>query len=732
MTTILKYLPPLQLTHEQVRKKILEWFSIWPNWQKEIVLSELTTRCQIEQLQSLTTSIEPLLHQIETIPKLTYHKKEKKETTDKTAIFNKFCQDFSKSILKDTLQYFGKEEKTSDTESKNIDKVDFIKKSKTLQWTYKNRKSFESFPSPSKDFLPERSKRGSWKAEKLFVKSLTENTLDFQPKLIAAQSLYKPSKFWSNNSKERLIKADEKKLHKHFKEQVEQIRLWMNTWSQSELLSLLVDLLKVCCKNELILFMRCLMERFREKIDIDWLPDDILLNIFKYLDTDDLRNCSLVCRRWKLLSEQNKGLWKEVREDSFSKLWGNVYQLSGAKVRIIEKPKSRRKTARSDTVSIGGLSKPQSRMSRASSKFRSGGENEDLSWEEREDLKDVQCKPLRTWHKKEKESEDDSALDIHLHLMQSKNLAQNSGSVTQVLKLEEVIGKLPNVDKAYKLQGHMDSVNCVEIDKKRILTGSADRSIRMWDSRQMKPFYKLYGHKGGVRCIVTDGEEIFTGSWDASIMIWHGINLTLLKILTGHTGVVSTMSSNGKLLISGSHDGTVRIWERASDFECIKVLPLHQSHINALFFDKTKLIVTASTDKTLKLTNIHSGQVIKVFEHKLVDSLTSLKVINYLALCGDVKGKVAAFNICNGRLEALIKAHSSQITAIDYLKGTGTRSFFYTASSDGCVKEYSLATLTCTRVLHGHRAGLKDLKIKSGKMVTASDDGTLRVWFINI
>lgn len=93
-----------------------------------------------------------------------------------------------------------------------------------MQWAYRNRKSFESVPSPSKEFLPLNTKRGSWKAEKLFVKSLTKNSNEFQPKLIAAQSLYKPSKFWSNNSRGRLVKADEKKLHKHFKEQIEQVK----------------------------------------------------------------------------------------------------------------------------------------------------------------------------------------------------------------------------------------------------------------------------------------------------------------------------------------------------------------------------------------------------------------------------------------------------------------------------------------------------------------------------
>lgn len=121
----------------------------------------------------------------------------------------------------------------------------------------------------------------------------------------------------------------------------------MNFWSQSELLSLLVDLIKVCCKNELVLFLKCLMDRFKEKIDIDWLPDKILQNIFEYLDKDDLRSCSLVCRRWKLLCEQKSGLWKEIKEETFSRIWNNIYQLSGSRVRFAEKPKSKKKGTRS-------------------------------------------------------------------------------------------------------------------------------------------------------------------------------------------------------------------------------------------------------------------------------------------------------------------------------------------------------------------------------------------------
>ena len=41
----------------------------------------------------------------------------------------------------------------------------------------------------------------------------------------------------------------------------------------------------------------------------------------------------------------------------------------------------------------------------------------------------------------------------------------------------------------------MDSVLCAEADKRRLITGGMDRTIRIWDMRSGRSIHKLYGHK---------------------------------------------------------------------------------------------------------------------------------------------------------------------------------------------------------------------------------------------
>lgn len=41
------------------------------------------------------------------------------------------------------------------------------------------------------------------------------------------------------------------------------------------------------------------------------LPDNILESVFSYLDLRDLRNCSIVCKKWnRYLNDENNEVWR--------------------------------------------------------------------------------------------------------------------------------------------------------------------------------------------------------------------------------------------------------------------------------------------------------------------------------------------------------------------------------------------------------------------------------------
>jgi WD40 repeat protein len=75
----------------------------------------------------------------------------------------------------------------------------------------------------------------------------------------------------------------------------------------------------------------------------------------------------------------------------------------------------------------------------------------------------------------------------------------------------------------------------------------------------------LSGHKAPVVTLAfsPDSHILATGSADHTVRLWDTRNSSLLSEMTGHTGWVRCMafSPDGKTLASGSEDGTITFWD---------------------------------------------------------------------------------------------------------------------------------------------------------------------------
>jgi WD40 repeat protein len=118
-----------------------------------------------------------------------------------------------------------------------------------------------------------------------------------------------------------------------------------------------------------------------------------------------------------------------------------------------------------------------------------------------------------------------------------------------------------------ELVGHTDTVQCVAFshDGKKIVSGSADKTVHVWDPHTKKIFCMFEGHTDCVRSVAfsPDGEYIVSTSHDTTVRVWDVGTRAVHKIFRGHTGWVRTVgfSPDGKHIVSGSHDNTLRVWE---------------------------------------------------------------------------------------------------------------------------------------------------------------------------
>jgi F-box and WD-40 domain protein 1/11 len=110
--------------------------------------------------------------------------------------------------------------------------------------------------------------------------------------------------------------------------------------------------------------------------------------------------------------------------------------------------------------------------------------------------------------------------------------------------------------KSTKLAGHLDSVYCLELDtaSDTIVTGSRDRTIKIWSVRTGELKETLAAHEGSVLCLKVELARGFmcSGSSDRTIRIWErtGGTWEVQAVLSGHAGGVLDLRMDDRWIVS--------------------------------------------------------------------------------------------------------------------------------------------------------------------------------------
>merc|ERR1719424_314482 len=141
----------------------------------------------------------------------------------------------------------------------------------------------------------------------------------------------------------------------------------------------------------------------------------------------------------------------------------------------------------------------------------------------------------------------------------------------------------------------------------RFITGSYDRTCKVWDTNTGEELRTLEGHKNVVYAIAFNnpfGDKIITGSFDKTCKLWNSETGELLHTLKGHTTEIVCLSFNprGQLVATGSMDSTAKLWD-VTKGEVLCTLMGHTAEIVSLNFSmEGDQIITGSFDHTTKAT----------------------------------------------------------------------------------------------------------------------------------
>jgi WD40 repeat protein len=280
----------------------------------------------------------------------------------------------------------------------------------------------------------------------------------------------------------------------------------------------------------------------------------------------------------------------------------------------------------------------------------------------------------------------------------------------------------------------------------QVMTVWNDGAIRAWDASTGQMLSETHGPSGILTWAVfnPDGTRFVALKLNNTVELWDTQRGELVSTLNGHTDQVTDMvfSADGTRLVTASDDGTARVWDGQTG-QALFALTGHTARLTlARFSADGARIMTACSDGTVRLWDAGSGQLLLKIESGLYDPLTAAFSPDgtRLAAAGN-GGMVWVWDPRNGKYLFGLEGHLQPILHIAFsLDGK----HLITASADNTAQVWDAQLQPDPRpgpppppgqerwlfTLSGHNGFVRDAAFSADgtRLVTASDDGTARVW----
>ena len=299
-------------------------------------------------------------------------------------------------------------------------------------------------------------------------------------------------------------------------------------------------------------------------------------------------------------------------------------------------------------------------------------------------------------------------------------------------------------------------VTCLQFDTDKILTGSDDTHINVYDTQTGALRSRLEGHEGGVWALQYEGNILVSGSTDRSVRVWDIEKGICTQTFHGHTSTVRCLqilmpaetgeSSDGKavmmpeqpLIITGSRDSNLRVWKlprpndsffypgpQQDDTDCpwfVRVLTGHHHSVRAIAAHADTL-VSGSYDCSVRVWKISTGETLhRLTGHNQKVYSVVLDHKRNRCISGSMDNLVKVWSLDSGSVLFNLEGHSSLVGLLDLQQDR-----LVSAAADSTLRIWDPETGYCKSTLSAHTGAITCFQ-HDGQKVISGSDRTLKMW----
>ncbi|PRP81044.1 WD40 repeat-containing protein [Planoprotostelium fungivorum] len=282
----------------------------------------------------------------------------------------------------------------------------------------------------------------------------------------------------------------------------------------------------------------------------------------------------------------------------------------------------------------------------------------------------------------------------------------------------------PDVPPMVPLGGHLGKVTCFSrIEDNLMISGSYDRTLRLWDVKEGFAMNVYKGHTESIRAVSlnTANRLIFSAS-DNHLKIWSLDTAKITSNIKIHSDPISCLVyiAEKNIIITGSSDRTVKVID-AKSLRTIKTISGHKHGINCLHYQKNTLAVG-------------SKESIHVYDLSLLDKISTVlrgipnTVVNAVATEGDTiisgssDGQIRFYE--RHQPTSILEGHRGEISCMQHDENK-----IVSGSEDGIVCVWSMQKRAMVKTIEIADKQLDCLAFNAGgRLATGHSDGVVRLW----